>query len=144
MFVPIPFSVNITTTSKTMRSGEPPDEVIFPAPPHTSRGIEVKLVRIVDIHARAFQVTGNDKLGILGGLGDAPEHTIEAPQMDVLDRVWIPVPEDGGVDEKNRKGSWKQEVTFRSTFSLSCSPSFTSRTMSVKVRLSHLMHSSVQ
>lgn len=62
----------------------------------------------------------------LGGFG--PEDNTESRiQIEVKKNVWIP-----NAEEKDH-GFWKQEVTFSSTFTVQCAPTFQSSTMAVNV-----------
>ena len=105
------------------------DEAIFPAPPLTPQGIEFRLVRNVVVRASTWKDGGNDKLQYLGGLGptSTPAES-QALQVVPAEKTWI----SDSKDEK-QKGQWKQEVEFSSTFTLSCSPTFSTQTMTAGV-----------
>lgn len=135
VFVPIPFTVNIVTTTKPMHREDMPDnEPIFPVPPHNASELEFKLMRKVEIHAQGWKEKESQKVAFLGGLGsDSGGHSEDAPRVEVFDGVWIPDTGHGKHDEKRHKGSWRQEARFKSTFVLTCPPSFTSKTLSVSV-----------
>ena len=88
----------------------------------------------INIHALSHSTSSSDQfVAYLGGLGpDLPVKFYENVRFEHMDKVWIPSHDSH--DEKKQKGQWKQEVTFKSSFVLSCAPSFDSQTMSVRVR----------
>ena len=109
------------------------DDDLFPAPPTTPQGVELRLVRRVFISAQTDKETGTDKMMYLGGLGPdskPAEHATLGLIIQPMEKVWIP---EGG-NEKKSKGVWKQEVNIQSTFTLTCPPSFAAETMRVDVR----------
>lgn len=77
---------------------------------------------------------GYSSINSLGGLSPTPPNDqplrYEQVQVNAPEKVWLP---DLG-DEKKSKGSWKQQVTVKSSFTLTCPPAFSSETMSVTVR----------
>ena len=106
---------------------------IFPAPPSTPRGVELRLTRRVQISAGGPHESAIEKMTYLGGLGPKSNPAEQASLglvVQPMEKTWIP---DGG-DEKKQKGSWKQEVNYQSTFTLTCPPSFVTETMRVEVR----------
>ena len=106
---------------------------IFPAPPIVPQSVELRLVRRVFIHAQSWRESGTDRMVYLGGLGPdskPAEYAALGLVVQPMEKTWIP---DGG-DEKKQKGSWKQEVNYQSTFTLTCPPSFVTGTMRVEVR----------
>ena len=150
MFVPIPFTINVSTTTKSMRkedvSGNKP---IFPAPPRSAPEVEFKLMRKAEIKAQEWDENiekKNTMIGMLGGLGAASAiPSSHVPRIDVLDKVWLPDTGHGKYDEK--KGSWRQETSFKSSFVLTCPPSFTTKELSISVsvrRLTHHIYSPLQ
>ena len=117
------------------REDTPTTEPIFPAPPYSPKDVDIRLMREVTIQAGRFnwRETGHDKVTDLGGFGGAFNQGPEQPQVEILDNVWVPANgEDKSEDEKQR-GSWKQEVIFRSTVTFKCPPSFSTKTMTVGV-----------
>lgn len=134
IFTAIPFTLDIVTISKPMKHGDTPtDEPIFPAPPLNPETIELHLVRYVKLRARSWTEDGHDQIASLGGLGDDAHIARHAVLVDDREKVWAPLPGQDTVEEKKQKGSWKQQVTFRSSLSLACPPSFQSENMSVSV-----------
>lgn len=129
---PIPFILHVVTVSKPMkREDTPAHGSIFPTPPHSPQaGVEIRLMRNVLIKAR-IQDGGSygTLVAHLGGFGH--ESGQARVDTDLKGPVWIP----GHGNEKKQLGSWKQEVTFQSTFELTCPPTFSSSTMSVNVSL---------
>lgn len=106
------------------------DEVIFPAPPLTPQEVDFRLESDVWIKARSWHTTRHDNwVTQLGGLNSGDPSAVALVSVDAPKKVWIP---DG---EKSEKGRWKQEVVFRSSFQLSCAPTFSSETMIVSVSL---------
>ena len=136
-FVPIPFTVTVETMSKTMHRGDVPDgEGVFPTPPRDVRGVEAALMRKITLNANGWTEGGLDRVAYLGGLGShIKPGTADTPTIKVWDNVWLSNGELEKGGEK-QKGRWKQEVNFQSSFTLNCSPSFTSGIMSVGVSLS--------
>ena len=139
MSVPIPFTINISTTTKPMRKEEtPPDGSIFPEPPHSAPELDFKLTRKLEIHAENWEEKDSHKVVMLGGLGEVSGHgSSNTPRVEVLDNVWIPDTGHGRRDEKKHKGSWRQETRFRSSFVLTCPPSFVSKALTLKVGACH-------
>ena len=133
--VPIPFTINISTTTKPMRKEETPaDGSIFPEPPHSAPELDFKLTRNLEIHAENWEEKDSHKIAMLGGLGEVSGHgSSNAPRVEVLDNAWISDTGHGRRDEKKRKGSWRQETRFRSSFVLTCPPSFVSKALALKV-----------
>ncbi|KAJ3558003.1 hypothetical protein NM688_g1164 [Phlebia brevispora] len=131
IFTAIPFVLSVVTVSKTTRKDDTPtDQPIFPAPPLTPQGVEFKLTRAVMVHTRAWVANGTDTVAPLGGLSPQAKdpHFYDEVQVENIMKTWIPV----FGEEKKSKGSWRQQVDFRSTFKLTCPPTFTTETMHVK------------
>ncbi|PSR74839.1 hypothetical protein PHLCEN_2v9553 [Hermanssonia centrifuga] len=131
IFTPIPFTLNVVTVSKPMKREETPEgESVFPAPPLTPKGAEFRLERNVYVRTHNWATTSDgNPVAVLGGLAPtAPNPKFyDHVQVEGMEKVWLPALGD----EKKQKGSWKQEVTFRSTFMLTCPPSFESPSMVV-------------
>ena len=134
IFAPIPILIHIVTTSKPLgRDDMRQIDNIFPEPPSTPRGVELRLMRRVGVCANGPKEWGTEKMSYLGGMGpksNIAEHTLHGLVVRPKSKAWIP---EGG-DKKKQKGKWKQEVSFQSTFTLTCPPSFDTDTMSVEVR----------
>lgn len=135
IFAPIPFTLRIDTITKPMQRQDTPEQgPMFPAPPTDPRDIDFKLTARITVRAGMREERWREEVGMLGGLGrpDAPAVLDETPHVEVHDKVWIPA---DGSDEKSQKGAWKQQVTFTSSFTLRCPPSFTLRTIDLDVRV---------
>ena len=105
---------------------------IFPAPPSTPRGVELRLTRRVKISAGGPHESAVEKMTYLGGLGPKSNPAEQASLglvVQPMQKTWIPDNEN-----ENRTGKWKQETGFQSTFTLTCPPSFSTATMSIEVR----------
>ena len=62
----------------------------------------------------------------LGGFG--PDDNTDSPaHAEIKENLWVP-----DADRRDH-GSWKQEVTFSSSFTVQCAPTFQSSTMTVNV-----------
>jgi hypothetical protein len=134
VFTAIPFTITVTTHSKPMKADDKPsNEPIFPAPPEQPRQVEFGIERDVFISVTYWKSNRkNNHVSYLGGLGpEGPLPVVDQvpAQVNVMDKAWIP--NDGR--EKETRGRWKQEVIFRSSFTLRCPPSFDSETMRVNV-----------
>lgn len=119
---PIPFTLNVVTTSKPVRVDDSPSEAAtFPAPPTKAAEIDFYLVRDVYIVAGNWTATSNDVYVCdVGGCGQSAARG--GAEIEIMDKVWLPA----YGDEKKQKGSWKQEINFRSQMYLTCPPSFVS------------------
>ena len=70
----------------------------------------------------------------LGGLGpdsNPAEYAALGLVVQPNEKTWVPDADN----EKKQTGSWKQEVSFKSTFTLTCAPTFITETMKVNVRM---------
>ena len=137
IFTPIPIAIEIITISKPMQREEGSKaKTIFPAPPMSPTGVELKLMREVWITIKSWQEKGVDAVSMLGGFGHPrrQETTPTSPQVKIMDKVWVPEISSTTTDQK-RKGTWRQGVTFRSTFALTCSPGMWSKNMNMHVRV---------
>lgn len=117
-----------------VKEGEP----IFPAPPLYAKEIEFELNRHIALRAKGFSRSGT-KGGIskLGGFGAGSDpQNFGQVQVDQPPKVWLPSQEEK--DEKKAKGQWKQDVTFRSTFTLTQPPAWKTQTLEWHVRLPYL------
>ncbi len=135
IFTPIPFALEIVTVTKPMAQEDTPlEQPIFPAPPTSPRDLELNLVRHVTLRENSWTSYDDDPVNGIGGFSPAPpdDQTLwyEQVQVDAPEKVWLP---DLG-DEKENRGSWKQQVNFKSSFTLTCPPTFSSETMSFTVR----------
>ncbi|PSR74842.1 hypothetical protein PHLCEN_2v9556 [Hermanssonia centrifuga] len=131
IFTPIEFALHVVTVSKLMTLKDTPKgEPVFPAPPLTPHFTQFELKRNIHVRARQWEETyKSDQVAVLGGLAPvAPSRGFyDDVQVEGVEKVWLPA----AGDETKQQGSWKQEATFRSTFMLTCPPSFTSATMAV-------------
>ncbi|PSR70565.1 hypothetical protein PHLCEN_2v13604 [Hermanssonia centrifuga] len=137
ILTPIPFTITVVTMTRPMKRSEDTvqkDEPIFPAPPRTVQGIEFKLQRNIHIKAMLDEIGSKGVfVAHLGGF-DVKARSSDTPttpvEVEVMDNVWIPAALG---NEKDQRGSWKQEVNFRSSFTLKCPPAFSMTTMTVHV-----------
>ncbi|KAI0345935.1 hypothetical protein BDW22DRAFT_1353570 [Trametopsis cervina] len=130
VLTPIPFTLTIVTHSKpTTKEDKPPEETIFPAPPLKPHEIDFRIERNVYIRTGSWDsYSEGGFIAYLGGMGPKSSSASQsAVQVEPMEKVWIPL----NGDEKKQKGCWKQEVTFKSTFQLSCPPAFDANTMKV-------------
>ncbi len=131
IFTPIEFALHVITVSKLMTLKDTPKgEPVFPAPPLTPHSTQFELKRNIHVRARQWEETyKSDQVAVLGGLAPvAPSRGFyDDVRVEGVEKVWLPA----AGDETKQQGSWKQEATFRSTFMLTCPPSFTSATMAV-------------
>ena len=120
-----------------MRRDETPvNEAVFPAPPNNPSTVEFELLRQVMVRTNQWTASGSETVLDLGGFGRSGPLAGGGigPRVDVMDKVWIPEGgADGKTDEKKQKGRWKQEVTFTSTFVITCSPTFVCPTLNNSV-----------
>ncbi|KAJ3558004.1 hypothetical protein NM688_g1165 [Phlebia brevispora] len=131
IFTPIPFVLTIITTSKRMKKDETPEnQPIFPSPPLTPKGVEFTLTRAVMVRTHSWSENGRDTVAAIGGLSpeSSDPHFYDEVQIEGVEKTWIP----SYGDEKKNKGSWRQEVNFKSTFKLNCPPAFQSPTMGIQ------------
>ncbi|KAH9884969.1 hypothetical protein C8Q73DRAFT_718671 [Cubamyces lactineus] len=132
LYVPIPFVIDITTKStpltRSRADAYPKDKPVFPPVPTAYHLLEFKLRRHVHISMRNnFQ--GQDGTDTVADFCSAAS----AAEQEIPDREWVPLECIG--DKKveigpSTKGTWVQRATFRSTFRLDCSHSFSMKTIS--------------
>lgn len=118
-----------------LKEGEP----LFPAPPLHPKGIEFGLNAAIVVRAREWSRKDNKSgLASLGGFGSSADpQYYDNVQIETSDKVWIPSRDSH--DEKKHKGQWKQEVTFKSSFTLSQPPCFKIQILELRVRLPHFI-----
>lgn len=129
--VDIPYTLNIVTTSKLVRFVDDPGPV-FPVPPTRAKDVTFELMQVT---RTAGTKQSPDPLVVeklhsrLGGLGGnvPPILPEKIPEVLLVDRTWQPS------DDRATYGTWRQEVTFRSVFRLSCAPSLATPIMKVQV-----------
>lgn len=130
---PIPYILKVITVTKPVKHDEySADDDIFPAPPLEPGAVEFFLDRNMDISARGWSASTHDvAVCPLGGCGtDSSPAEQSMVQVQAMDKVWTPV---DGEEKKKRKGSWRQEVVFRSHIQLACPPSFQFETVALSV-----------
>jgi hypothetical protein len=136
VLTPIPFTVNVVTISKTMKKDDVEEgERIFPAPPLHCQDVHFRMECDIFIKAKQCNSSSSDRLvAYLGGLGpNLHPQAYEGVRVEPHDKIWLPSSDSH--DEKKQKGQWKQEVTLRSSFILSCAPTFQTPLMTVRVCL---------
>lgn len=132
IFTSIPFTLTVTTTSKTVERDEATTSApIFPPVPVAPKDVELTIERSVYIRANTWSTSSTNYVARLGGLGSGLQPAAYAPvEVEPMEKVWIP---NRSADEKKQKGVWKQEVVLKSSFALNCSPAFDADTMGQKV-----------
>ena len=100
---------------------------IFPSPPVTPRGVEMRLLRRVRLQADAHSDWDSRLVADLGGLGLTAKQSECPVEVSIMDKVWLQS------EFNTNTGNWKQETRFRSHFTLTCHPTFESGTMDVSV-----------
>ena len=126
VFAPVHIVINVVTMSEPVcREDTPKNGPIFPAPPLGPSAIDLKFMREVVVAAEPWTVDGVETVGILGGFGSLGSELRAI--TDVKEIAWIA---EAGIyeesDEKKQKGRYKQEVTFTSTFEMTCPPTLES------------------
>ena len=134
IFTSIPYTLTIITHSKPMKHDDNmTDESPFPAPPKEPHEVSFWLESDVFLKTKSWTADRKDNfITHLGGLESqrAYSKVSRAPvEVERLEKVWLPEDEK----RKTGKGRWKQEVTFRSTLRLNCTPSFESETVNLHV-----------
>ncbi|KAI0087761.1 hypothetical protein BDY19DRAFT_953056 [Irpex rosettiformis] len=135
VFTSIPYTLTIMTLSKLVKhEDKPTDETPFPLPPRNPHEVSFWLESDVFMKTKSWTAYRNDNfiahLGGLGprkGLSKTKDSTVD---VELQEKVWIPEGE-----EKDERGRWKQEVTFRSTLRFDCTPSFESETLNLRYRI---------
>ena len=90
-------------------------------------------MRKVNLKPNSWEQSATDRVAYIGGFGTHAKPAVDViPNVKVWNNVWLSDADIGKGTEK-QKGRWKQEVSFQSTFTLSCPPSFTSDIMDVSV-----------
>ena len=137
MDTPVPFIINVVTTTKPMNKADlGPGQSIWPAPPSRIEDVEFTLERTCAVRPGKGVDPTFQHLFVtyLGGLGPKSKgkHDCEVA-IEQKERVWLP-----SADQKNSRstvGQWRQEVTFKSFFNLSyIPPSFETESFSLRVR----------
>lgn len=118
---------------KKEASDEKEDATIFPPLPSLKSDLDFRLMQVVNLKADAWSNTADRVFcGHLGGMAARKGPAFyEGVEVLRTAKVWIPLSE--GHDEKKSRGQWKQEVTFTSSFTLTCPPGFETETLTVKV-----------
>lgn len=106
---------------------EDPDVKLFPSPPRQSTEVQFGLRRHLTLQAKTFKTSNSEAVSPLGGLGKgkAKQHVA----VEVIPREWIPA------EGREGSGYWLEETTFRSFIELRCTPTFSSSSMNISVRL---------
>lgn len=119
LFLPIPFTISITTVSKPVKQGDcRPSESVWPAPPLHAKDVTFELKRNVYISTGAYSEQDIQIVRLHGGLDGSC-----TVQTETTEAEWVPLSGDGA------RGRWKQKVTFASSFVLRCPPTFKSTTI---------------
>lgn len=141
---PIPFHLNVVTITKLMKHDEVEDgDSIFPPTPLLQKDLEFKLERKVDVKALNYSASSSSHfVAHLGGMAEEKDNTFyKDVQVLPTEKVWIPSQDPH--EAHKHKGQWRQEVTFKSSFTLTCPPAFQTEILSVRVRPSlSILHGS--
>lgn len=109
------------------------DDVIFPPIPLLHKHLEFELSQSVSVNAQGFSSDDSDSVAYLGGMAeDQDSEFYKDVQVLPTEKVWMPSADPH--EARKHKGSWKQEVTFRSFIRLTCPPTFQTDNLSVEVR----------
>ncbi|KZT12732.1 uncharacterized protein LAESUDRAFT_639836, partial [Laetiporus sulphureus 93-53] len=108
----IPFRISVSTLSKTLDSDD--GKEIWPVPPMHPEKVHFKLKRRVHVKAGMWSQYSVQDVSRLGGMG----RSHGAVEICESQCQWVPL-------AKSSKGKWRQRKTFRSSFRLSCPPTFT-------------------
>lgn len=136
LFTSIPFTIRVTTTTKSMKYN-PTDKIskeeMFPAPPLRPRNVLFTHRRCFEIRAKRYRSVTSEVVGPLGGMGDLTDVRGSSQENDKVKvqnygRTWIPSETD------KEMGSWRQETVMRGNMNFKSTPGFESKTLSVKVR----------
>ncbi|OSX61251.1 hypothetical protein POSPLADRAFT_1047487 [Postia placenta MAD-698-R-SB12] len=107
----IPFSVTITTLSKTCTPG---DSKVWPVPPSSPHQVRFELRNKVDIRAHRLHRSHERSPASLGGM----HYSRGNVDVETLPREWVATGSGSG------GGKWRQTVTFKTAFQLRCPPTF--------------------
>lgn len=128
---PIPFSLHITTETKTVKRSERPEEKpgkpLFPAPPTGLSQLKLGLHRetTVRVRGKCLELEDNFDLQAIRDIRDTEKvkQARSVPVQAVVDEPeWVPK------DAKDR-GIWKRTVHFNSTLTFPYAPTFSSHTL---------------
>lgn len=134
---PIPFRLQVTTLTKTVKRKDHPDPAydggkpLFPAPPTGPAGAKMALNRKVVVKASIYTERATHRgVPSVGGMGpEAPGELGEAVGVEVSALEWVPL----GVGEKGEKGAWRRGVVFVGVVVLSCTPDVETENLTVQV-----------
>ena len=106
------------------------EQPIFPEPPSNPRELDFWFTPEVAVYAGKMGRPGISRTkNKLGGFGHVSEPGWNASvQIERLEKVWIP-PQD----LQKGLGQWRQEITFKSSFTLEGTPTITTTTLSLWV-----------
>lgn len=136
LFAKIPFTLRIVTETKEMKyDADDKHKEVFPEPPSTPENVTFLLRRKLQMTAKGQSREKWETLSHLGGLGEQSSELqggkpITKGVSMTYDKWWIPSENDKHV------GSWRQETTIDSSFTLKCSPSFSSSILQPEVLVS--------
>ncbi|OSC96389.1 hypothetical protein PYCCODRAFT_1441092 [Trametes coccinea BRFM310] len=123
LFVPIPFVIEIKTTSPPLTRAKadalPQGKPVFPAAPEEFSALQFKLRRSLRIRANPYVVNSSSDVAVF----TKDPNVLSAVQTERAENGWYPL---HSTDEKSTDapGKWIQHVTFRSSFSLACAHTF--------------------
>lgn len=123
----IPFSVTITTLSKTCTPG---DSKVWPVPPSSPHQVRFELRNKVDIRAHRLHRSHERSPASLGGM----HYSRGNVDVETLPREWVATGSGSG------GGKWRQTVTFKTAFQLRCPLTFRCATIANEYRLFLRVH----
>lgn len=127
LFTPVPFTITIITTSKTVKRDSIAEaKPIWPMPPTDSKAIRLELKRQTRIFTQHLSRQAMEKVSAIGGMAGSLGNV----HVTTKDRQWIPSASDAN------KGSWRQETEHASTFVLTCPPAFNWPSLNIAYSLS--------
>ena len=133
LFTPIPYTLRIVTRTKQMRkddADQKSQKLLFPSPPTRLCDVQFYLKRHLVMKAHLFTTKCKEKATDLGAVDNTSSNNANGMPVavEIKERDWVPSDADENV------GTWLQESTFRSAFTLTCVPSFETETLQIKVR----------
>ncbi|RPD55392.1 hypothetical protein L226DRAFT_208167 [Lentinus tigrinus ALCF2SS1-7] len=130
LFTPIPYTIDITTTTAVLfRWGAGASSSIFPAPPTTAGQFILELVRRTTVRVEDEEHTFESTVTQYLGLNRLPSASVE---MDLPDKEWMGVHDPDAnrrAQSGNARGMWVQRSCLRSSLTLDVPPMFNASDM---------------
>lgn len=130
LFVKIPITLRITTTTKEMKYDEKDEqETVFPEPPLHPKEVEFSLRRDIHLNARGWKAIDSETITYLGGMGKAASSTLNGNGgvVTTFEKKWTP-----SANSKHL-GFWTQETVMQTVIELKSTPSFSTPILSQRV-----------